>query len=159
MTAEATVPVTEISQANHGRNLQGAAQQIATLAAVPESPKLARVFVALCLSDWGFGPSLVDNAVLVVSELVTNAVKASSVLPASIAPIHVALSLHQNWLLIAVADASPEKPLLVISGPAAVSGRGIQLVHALSDRCGWYAVTNIPGTKKICWCEFQTEGR
>ena len=89
------------------------------LAAVPTAVRFSRMFVSLCLRQWGL-PSLADDSELVVSELVTNAVTATGVTEteprwsqlAGVATIHVRVMLFEGSIVIAVWDKDPASPVL-----------------------------------------------
>ncbi len=76
----------------------------------------------------------IDDAVLVVSELVTNAVKNSAINAA----VKVWLWTDGQRLLIEVRDMGPGIPLLVDPTPDEDGGRGLAVVNALSKDWGCY---------------------
>lgn len=122
-----------------------------TLAAVPTASSSARAFVRHTLGSWNLD-GLTDNASLVVSELVTNAVKATDTSPAGptfvdlrdLALVYVELKVDDDVLRIAVADGSREQPVLQAVDDEAEGGRGLFLVQMLSARWG---VCPTPGGK------------
>jgi anti-sigma regulatory factor (Ser/Thr protein kinase) len=122
------------------------------LAPVRHAPRLARTFAAETLARWPIGVEDVETVRLVVSELVTNAVRHA---PTS-QRTTVELSCHDDMLRVTVSDGSaapPERGELTSS--TAEDGRGIGLVDALADRWGtepW------PGGKVI-WCELRASPR
>jgi anti-sigma regulatory factor (Ser/Thr protein kinase) len=79
--------------------------------------------------------SLIDNAALVVSELVTNAIKASW--PVYQATVTLWLWADGRDLLIEVWDASPEPPKPAVT-PGVDGGHGLYLVAAYSKSWGYY---------------------
>ncbi|SHN26775.1 ATP-binding protein [Cryptosporangium aurantiacum] len=95
------------------------------------SPRLARRFVADTL-----GPradvDLVDAAELLVTELVTNAV----VHARSRATVLIITGRDRSDVRIEVHDEAYEPPRLGGFDPDALSGRGLALVDAMSDRWG-----------------------
>jgi anti-sigma regulatory factor (Ser/Thr protein kinase) len=92
---------------------------------------------------------LADNAELLVSELVTNAVAASRSTGSGSA-VRLWLLSDTARLLILVQDASPHRPVRADPGPDAEHGRGLLLVEAISDQWGWYAPA--PGAAgKVTW--------
>ncbi len=98
--------------------------------------KVARDDVLGQLEAW-FLPSLIDDALLVASELVTNAVRAGG-------PVHLALRVVvidvRPALRIEVTDCGPGLPSSVVSGalpgPDVCGGRGLPLVDMLADSWG-----------------------
>ena len=63
------------------------------------------------------------------------------------------LASDTELVLILVGDASTRPPVHVEAGPDADSGRGLRLVEAMSDRCGWYPA-NAAGMAKVVWAEW-----
>jgi anti-sigma regulatory factor (Ser/Thr protein kinase) len=103
----------------------------------------ARRFVAAALASWRVEGSVGEDAALVVSELVTNAVLHAS------PPL--ALDLHRtaDGVRISVDDASARLPEPAGPPPAdAESGRGLGLVAALG--LSWGVEPRPPG--KRVWC-------
>lgn len=120
------------------------------------SPAAARDFTARTLRAWGF-PRLVPDAQVVVSELVTNALRHAS--PAGDpggAPILLRLVNHidpSGRLLIGcgVSDGSEHVPALTRGDDlSAEAGRGLHLVQALSAAWGWIPT----GGGKVVWAVF-----
>src|SRR5882724_12032662 len=72
-----------------------------------------------------------DNARLIVSELITNAVK---IKPYGKVALH--LALREAAILIEVEDQVPIEPTLLSPSVDDVSGRGLVIVTALADECG-----------------------
>jgi hypothetical protein len=94
-----------------------------------------------------------DTALLLVSELVTNAVKASG--PGT-GPdrmnqpmIGLTLRLEETSLLIEVWDADPAPPALQKEDLTCDYGRGLLLVDILGDTWGHQAADH----GKVVWCE------
>lgn len=101
------------------------------------SPRVARRFVAGLLGD----DSRADDAALLVSELVTNAIQHAG------SDAEIAVELDGRRLRVEVTDASPARPAL--REPTATGGRGLRLVEALADR--WGVTTRRGG--KVVWFE------
>jgi hypothetical protein len=140
----------------HGRCIDGRSARYAIkLAPVPISVPVARAQADAWLHRWGLG-HLAPDACLVVSELMTNAVAATARLR-RLRPVHFAISASRDfdWLLIAVADASPGLPVL-IEPNGNPGGRGLAIVSALSTRWGWHYVSH-PGVNKCVWAEFSKD--
>ncbi|WP_052808958.1 ATP-binding protein [Streptomyces natalensis] len=105
----------------------------------------ARRFTWATLSGWQLGP-LVDNAALVVSELLTNALRYG--LPTSAArtttcprPLWLGLLRRPDLVLCTVCDHSTQVPLLKTPDHLAQSGRGLHIVNCLSQSWGWTTPT------------------
>ena len=107
----------------------------------------ARAFVAQQLSDKGLG-ALADDARLVVSELVGNAVLHAR----SAVGVRV-LVVDGSRVRLEVADSSPVAPTFALMDTLARSGRGLVLVDAVSSRWG---VDNDPSGGKTVWAELST---
>ena len=114
----------------------------------------ARAHAQLVLREWGF-TVLNEDAGLVVSELISNAVEASRRLPPPPPPVRLWLVSDSTRVLIVAGDASPRPPLRMDPGLDADSGRGLRLVEAFSARWGWYP-TDGGGTGKAVWAELRT---
>jgi anti-sigma regulatory factor (Ser/Thr protein kinase) len=112
-----------------------------TLTADPSAPSRARRLVRSTLNEWGV-PDLSDVAELLVSELVTNAVRYSQ------APIGLRL-LKDRMLLVEVSDPLPDPPKQRQAARTDEGGRGLELVHSLADRWG----TRVEGAGKVVWFE------
>ena len=110
---------------------------------VPQAVGHARRFARRALRSWGVAVDY-DAALLVVSELVTNALVHTD------GKVRMDLTLVDNRLRIAIADASPRSPVRPTSiGWEATGGRGILLVEALSATWGTLPVS---GGKQV-WAE------
>ncbi|GKQ39442.1 SpoIIE family protein phosphatase [Streptomyces sp. A012304] len=102
----------------------------------------ARAVVREQLHDWGLA-RLVDSAELMVSELVTNAVRHSHAQP-------VALRLVRgDTLLCEVDDDDHDLPTLLSAGPRDEAGRGLRVVSRLAREWG----TSRTGGGKSVWFE------
>jgi anti-sigma regulatory factor (Ser/Thr protein kinase) len=135
-----------------------------TLAAVATAVPCARLFTTHCLRRLGIRGDLADTAEIIVSELVTNAVKATgttrrlsalAVLNTRLSLINVSLRLTSTSLFIEVWDRDNQPPLLGQPAPDQESGRGLLLVAGLSKQWG-YCPTDQGG--KVVWCELDRAG-
>jgi len=122
--------------------LSDAPQPTATcaLSGCPESVKAGRDFIIRTLSGWGMD-ELADVAELVVSELITNALRHG--IPSARTrpgdhPVRVRLLAQPPFVMCMVTDPGPDIPVLQASDPAAESGRGLTVVEACSVRWGWH---------------------
>jgi anti-sigma regulatory factor (Ser/Thr protein kinase) len=114
----------------------------------------ARRLVAQLLEAWA-AESFCDDALLLVSELVTNVVRHVSgqlALTVEVA-LTVEAALAEPGLRIAVIDSSPVLPAPVLHGPQ--GGHGIRLVAALADRWG----SELHAGGKRVWFELGPRGR
>lgn len=103
------------------------------------APGAARRAVVAVLGGWGFrDKNWLDAAAVVVSELVTNAVRHGGGLVA------LSLEAHGEQVVVAVADGSSVVPRR--RDPDDVGGRGIALIEALADS---WTVRNHEGGKQV----------
>lgn len=111
---------------------------------VPEAVRHARRFTKRTLRVWGASPDTLDAALLIVSELVTNALVHTE------GQVRLELSRVGARLRLAVADASPRSPVKPTNiGWEATGGRGILLVEAVSATWGTVPVS---GGKQV-WAD------
>ncbi|MFE6053673.1 ATP-binding protein [Kitasatospora sp. NPDC056446] len=124
----------------------------------------ARRWVRSRLLNHGVDPDapMAETVVLVVSELVTNAVVHTGCpavlrlcLPVAEGPQEEAGPAGS--LRVEVADASRSAPAPRHAGADedATNGRGLELVELLCERWGWYP----DGSGKRVWCEIGTDAR
>ena len=103
----------------------------------PGSVKIARDFTRGTLHDWAM-PALADDAVLVVSELVTNALRYGTGSPDGQPGIWLRLLTQPPYLMCLVTDASRDIPLRRPAGADAVTGRGLQVIESCCRQWGWH---------------------
>jgi anti-sigma regulatory factor (Ser/Thr protein kinase) len=116
------------------------------LGALSGAVPCARLHVREMLWEWRL-TGLTDDAELIVSELVTNAVQISR---AEAAPVRLWLLSDGVCVLIVVWDASLLPPVRMASGETDESGRGLLLVETLSARWAWYFPPG-PHGGKVVW--------
>jgi anti-sigma regulatory factor (Ser/Thr protein kinase) len=105
----------------------------------------ARELAAALLTGWGCAPECVDDAVLVVSEMVTNAVRHGS------GGIRLRLHWSGSYLRVEVRDGSPLLPRLLPASPSADRGRGLRIVARLASRWGSTRLRD----GKVVWVELR----
>ncbi len=108
----------------------GGRPSVLSLGAELRSVRAARRFVqehcrVLALSD-----ALCDDALLLTSELVTNAVLHGR------SEVCVEVGVADGRVRVAVVDENSRRPAPVPEDPDALDGRGLALVDALADRWG-----------------------
>lgn len=118
-------------------------------AAVTTAPGLARQRVAQTLRTWNLDP-LTGTAELLVSELMTNAVRASARLDHHPSPVALRLSWAATSLIIEVWDRDDQPPVLQEQSSDAEGGRGLYIVEALSTSTAYYPSPT--GQGKVTWC-------
>ncbi len=153
--AETPLTVARIPVSTHGHVLDRSTLRYSvTLPPVASSVPLGRAETSGCLTAWEFGRTLIRNAELAVSELITNAVYASALLPGT-PDLHLAIaagnsSRRPGFVVIAVADASDECPVLRMPTGDSPHGRGLRIVEAVSNNFGWYPID----FGKCIWAEW-----
>jgi anti-sigma regulatory factor (Ser/Thr protein kinase) len=122
------------------------------LAALPSSVPWARRVLRHMLCQWQL-EAVADPALLLLSELVTNAVQASSDGASQEQPrqqmICLTVQLTDASLVIRVWDANPALPVLQEADVSGDHGRGLLLVDFLAGSWGHYAADG----GKVVWCE------
>ncbi|MBV9659857.1 MAG: ATP-binding protein [Acidimicrobiales bacterium] len=102
---------------------------------MPDSVRIARSITTAHLEAWGatiadVAHGQVADAVLIVSELVANAVRHCT------HELEVSLVCHRDRIEIAVTDDNPEPAVLKQPHPLVPGGRGLLLVDALAQQWG-----------------------
>ena len=122
-----------------------------------ESVRVARDFTAATLRRWGVDGEQCDDIVVVVSELLTNALRYTVPCPGARWPrwpVRLGLLQPGPWVLCAVSDPSDEVPVAKEPCWFGESGRGLHVVSSLCDEWGCTA----PGPKgKVVWAMFTTQ--
>jgi anti-sigma regulatory factor (Ser/Thr protein kinase) len=135
-----------------GISLPWALQTYMEVPAVPAAAPSARLHTRRTLTEWE-PEGQADTVELVVSELVTNAVRASCGLfpgESDRRPcLRLWLSSDGDRVFVQVWDGCDQMPALRDVQPEAVGGRGLVLVDALSQDWGAYRPARLPG--KIVW--------
>lgn len=109
------------------------------------TPGLARRHIEAILQAWNLA-DLAETAVLLASELVTNACRASTRRAAVIA---TRVTRTDTELIIEVWDVDASVPIRRDPALDAEGGRGLLLVSALSSRWAFYRP---PSGGKVTWC-------
>ncbi|MFH8984805.1 ATP-binding protein [Streptomyces varsoviensis] len=117
----------------------------------PESAASARRLTqCVVLRKWGMSPQLSEYAVLLVSELVGNAVRHTGA-----RSFGLRIHRRRGWIRVEVRDPSRGLPCLMPVQELDISGRGLFLVDKLSDRWG---VDLLP-RGKTTWFEMRAADR
>ena len=122
-------------------------QDFLELGALVSAVPCARLHARQVLWEWGIG-NLGDSAELLVTELITNAVRASRE-AGRVSAVRLWLLSDSAQILILVWDASPRPPVLTDASDEAEHGRGLMLVDAVSEQWGWYSREDSDG--KFVW--------
>ena len=78
----------------------------------------------------GFATEIIDDAVLLTSEAVTNAVVHAGT------PIDVVVTVDAAMARIEVHDRQPDLPVVRDPDPDAASGRGLRVIEAMAEAWG-----------------------
>jgi anti-sigma regulatory factor (Ser/Thr protein kinase) len=119
--------------------------EVIELDADPDAPARGRHAVTEVLAGWGCAESAQEDLLLVVSELVTNAVVHGA------EPIVVTVMRAAERVRVEVTDGlSDASPHNNRAAPDAETGRGLSVVTRLACAWGWRAS---PGRGKTVWAE------
>lgn len=133
------------------------------LGALPSAVGCARLHARNIMCEWGLA-AMAEAVELVVSELVTNAVLATTDPDgrpryaddlAGLPVVHVRLSSDRARVVVEVWDASTDAPVRKHPEPDEPGGRGLMLVQALSKRWNWGVVPGWAG--KVVWAELRVD--
>jgi hypothetical protein len=132
------------------------------LGALPGAVPCARMHCRLVLWEWGQG-SLGESVELIVSELMTNALRASA--PGALGwpdradqggqqVIGIRLASDGQQVLVEVWDGNPAPPVTRLISQDGETGRGLLMVQTVSSRWGYYyPPASSPGDRavKVVW--------
>ena len=120
--------------------------------------KAAREFSARVLRGWDV-PVLADDAAVIVSELVSNAIRhgvgGRNSSGAAYDRIELILWRRSGQIICAVTDPGTGTPALANPDPLAEQGRGLHVVEALAATWGW---TRLGDCRKAVWAALPAPG-
>jgi anti-sigma regulatory factor (Ser/Thr protein kinase) len=119
------------------------------LASQPTAPPCGRLHAWHILHEWKLD-RLADDAALLISEMLTNAVKASC------DPVCLRLLADREQLIIEVWDSAPGNPQPRIADYTDEGGRGFAVIEAVAHRWGFQRVSD---SRKLVWAELLTDAR
>jgi anti-sigma regulatory factor (Ser/Thr protein kinase) len=131
------------------------------LAPVPESARAAREFTVATLHEWQL-ESLIEDAVVIASELATNAILHGT--PAATgdaandperARVELSWCVQASRLICVVTDQAGAPPAVAALDPEAESGHGLRIVGALAVAWGW---TILGAGEKAVWAALDLPG-
>ncbi|CCH33385.1 ATP-binding protein [Actinosynnema sp. NPDC047251] len=114
-----------------------------TLPATAGASAQARRIVGEAVAAWGVSPDVAEDAALVVTELVSNAVDHAA------GPLELTVSRTEAGIRVEVADQSPAQPAPRPVQVDSARGRGLIIVAALSREWG----TSPKADGKVVWAE------
>ncbi|MEU3316342.1 ATP-binding protein [Streptomyces sp. NPDC006662] len=122
-----------------------------TLPSMPQSASTARRLAqSVVIRYWGLSPQIAEHAVLLVSELVGNAVRHTGARTFGLKMVR-----RRGWIRVEVRDPSRGLPCLMPVHELDTTGRGLFLVDKLSDRWG----ADLLPRGKITWFEMRVADR
>lgn len=108
----------------------------------------ARIELADVLAAAGFAPNAIEDALLVLTELVGNAVRHART------HLTVSASYAEGILRLEVFDLDTRPPALLGLDDASTSGRGLHIVAAIASDWGWRTARDPDGQPgKEVWVE------
>lgn len=113
------------------------------------TPAIARDAVKQTLHDWGIPAETVEDAILITSEIATNAIKHVRREWRSAAFVYAHLGIFGATLRIGIADPDPQPPRLIQAEFDDEQHRGLTIVDALAREWGSQPVAGNLG--KIVW--------
>jgi anti-sigma regulatory factor (Ser/Thr protein kinase) len=116
-----------------------------TLPDGPEGASFARRAMAHAAELWRLDRELTETALLLVSEVATNAIRHGA------PPVRLSLRLEKTRLRVEVTDSSPVLPELNTPNPNQPGGRGLQIVQQLAAT--WGASSSPSRLGKTVWFE------
>jgi hypothetical protein len=141
--SESTTP----ARPDHGWLRRWPLRSYLELGALDTAPGSARAHAGAVVWEWGLG-DVEDDACLIVSELVTNAVLSAR--PARRPdPVRMWMLGSGAGVLFLVWDATMAAPVRRAAAPDAEHGRGLNIVDALSARWGSYHAGGRLGGKVV----------
>jgi len=119
---------------------------------------IGRSFTRMMLRQWGLA-GLCDQAELVVSELVTNAIQhglLSARWTIEEYPVGLRLLAQAPFVTFMVTDPGSQLPIHEPGGELAESGRGLRVVESCSRRWGWQP---LEAGGKVVWAQLEQDLR
>jgi anti-sigma regulatory factor (Ser/Thr protein kinase) len=126
----------------------------ATFGPEGDSARLARAAVEGALTKAGVDPAAVTDALLILSELVSNAIRHART------EYTVSASVADGTVRLEVFDRDTRPPALMGLDAESTSGRGLHIVAGLATDWGWNTGESPGGVSgKVVWAEVSVNGR
>jgi anti-sigma regulatory factor (Ser/Thr protein kinase) len=106
------------------------------LPAIPESVRIARFHIRAALGLHGLG-EFAEDAAIITSELVTNAVQHACCDVTETIRVTLAQASDSEAVIIAVSDSSPHGPAMRKAPAGSERGLGLRIVESLAVHWGW----------------------
>ena len=110
-----------------------------------DSVPAARAFLARLLDGWGVADEVIDDASLLTSELMSNAVTHGS------GVVDLEIEVHDGLLHVGVHDDGRDTPVVRGTGATSLGGRGMWIVQSIARDWGSESDSEDPG--KTVWFE------
>jgi anti-sigma regulatory factor (Ser/Thr protein kinase) len=128
-----------------------------TVRHTPASAGQVRRQLGAELTAAGLPTAVVNDAALVLSELVGNAVRYAAPLPGGL--LEVSWEIEDDYVTLRVCDGGgPSVPVRHDAGPEDVRGRGLAIVAALARDWGVELSGNGVGPTSTVWVELPVKG-
>jgi anti-sigma regulatory factor (Ser/Thr protein kinase) len=111
----------------------------------PNSIPAARAFLTRLLDGWGIQDRVIDDASLLASELMSNAVTHGA------GVVDLKVEVEDGLLHVGVHDSSDAAPVIKEAGPDSSGGRGMWIVQSIAHDWGSDPSGDEPG--KTVWFE------
>jgi anti-sigma regulatory factor (Ser/Thr protein kinase) len=116
-----------------------------------DSVPATRAFLARLLDGWGIQDQVIDDASLLATELLSNAVKLGT------GSVELCVEAEDGLLHVAVHDHANGTPVVSHAGTASPNGRGLWIVQSIAHSWGTESDGEEPG--KTVWFELTTLGK
>src|SRR4051812_16716589 len=114
----------------------------------PDSTPAARAFLTRLLNGWGLADTVVDDASLLTTELVSNAVRHGT------GAVKLRVEVDNGVVEVRVHDDEADPPSVNHADPTSLNGRGLWIVECVADQWGsdpddpgksvWFRLTSSP---------------
>ena len=113
----------------------------------PDSTPAARAFLSRLLDGWGIPDEVIDDASLLATELLSNAVRHGTGL------VTLRVEVEDGVIQVRVHDDAGGQPVVKEADPTSTGGRGLFLVECVADQWG----SDPDEAGKTVWFRLKTE--